>query len=227
MPSDSVRNLRRMLREQESDGAQDNSGSETLYHGVSSTQRGGSAFDKVLSMIDLGYLFPLGKKNFTALDLTKMAVVAHSDARGIRDTEPVSVDEYIERCGDTELLEQPGVKEYLSDSDMRLAANKFKHNRVGLGSTNRDYTNFLSVDETDTRETYGDEFYFEFSIPKDDVYKSFDGAVDARTHKPIDLENARRLVVGSQYAVKASGLRKRLGNKGFGHVSVEVGNEGK
>jgi hypothetical protein len=210
-----------MLGEQNVD-----SGSDILYRGVSSTQRGGPAFDKVLNMIDIGHLFPLGKKDFTALDLTKMAVVAHSDARGVRDSNPVSVDEYIERNGDYELLGQPGVKEYLSDDAMRQAANRFQYNMVVPGSTNRDYTNFFSGDEADTQETYGDEFYFEFSVPKEDVCKSFDGAVDARTHKPLSLENARRLVLGSQHAARASGLTGKLADKGFGHVKVEVGTNG-
>jgi hypothetical protein len=226
MSNDFAGNMRRMLDDQDAEVSDSDSNRERFYHGVSSTQRGGSALDKVMDIIDLGYLFPGGKKDFTALDLVKMAVVAHADARGVRDSNPVSVDEYIERCGDAELLEKHDVKEYLTDDNMRRVANRFRYNRVVPGSANRDYTNFFSGDEIDTQETYGDEAYFEFSIPKENVYKSFDGAVDARTHKPLSLENARRLVIGNRHNAKVSELRKKLSDKGFNHVSVEVGTDG-
>jgi len=201
------------------------SDSAILYHGVSSTQRGGNSIDKVLSIIDCGHLFPGGKRNFTTLDLAKMAVVAHADARGVRDSNPVSVDEYVERCGDAELLEKPSVKEYLANDKEREAAKLFHRDTIVPGLDNRDYTNWFDASEDDTKATYGDEAYLEFAIPRGDVYTSFKGASLARTHKPLSLEHARRLVLGNQYAAEAPALKKKLEDKDFGHVRVEVRDE--
>ena len=221
MPSDSVRNMRRMLSEQAGD-----SDSVTLYHGVSSHQRGGNSIDKVLGIIDCGYLFPHGGDEITMLDRVKMEIVSHADSKRDRNPNSISIDEYIEQHGDPELLDKSAVREYLADDKERKAARLFKIDTVVPGLDNRDYTNWFDASESDTEATYGDEAYFEFAVPTGDVYTSFKGASIARTHKPLSLEHARRLVLGNQYAAGAPALKKKLEDKDFGHVSVEVGNGG-
>lgn len=195
---------------------------ETLkvYHGISSTQRGGNSFFKLRSMIEGGMIYSKKEQPDDAGKF-KLAIFKHALSKGIEEGK-IDAEKYLsDEENYKELKSDPAVKKYLEDDNFRRTMTSFKQNEISMDEMMRSDITWVDQDEQSTQDTYGQEIYLEIKEPKSDVNMKFEGASIGRIAGPIDFNNVTKVVLSSQYKDNAKEIKDSLMKKGF-KAEVEV-----
>lgn len=189
----------------------------TFYHGISSTQRGGNALEKLKKIIHSGVVYPAGSE----LDPTQElhAEVFHYAVRhGFRNGE-ISIGQFVKQhASDTQFLSLPMVKKYNSDPKFRGAVEKFGLDTISYDDAVRELATWGSTNEAETRGGYGQEIYLEAKAPESDEVILGE---DVLVTRPVPLNKVSRIVLSGRYKGHLNEIQAMLHAKAP-NVRVEV-----
>ncbi len=180
----------------------------------------GDALDKLKGTLTDGILYPSGILNDPIEELSSK-VFEHALYHGEKGV--INIENYIQKHKDDERFSNSReIREYPTIKD---ALKRFKLDNISLNPTSegRKYTNWVSSDEDETKDSYGEEFYFEFDLPKKSLIQGSHGYM---VPKPINLGHAKKLVIGGKYISKVEEIKNTLKQQGYKDLKIEV-NRGK